>query len=171
TLEQDLLRLQNEQTAVDARARQLSELRRAESAQSADARAAEGVLADLQRVQEQITDLRTRLAQATAALVPQTQEIERLTRARDDARQASQETLHVFSEAEAAARLARQRHDLAAAHVALFDKRERHAELSQRLAQVQDVAKAMNELTATLSQLAPIERSQVQRLEKLTSQV
>src|SRR5690606_9249178 len=89
----------------------------------------------------------------------------------DDARQASQEALHVFSEAEAAARLARQRHDLAAAHVALFDERERHAALSQRLAQVQDVAKAVNELTATLSQLAPIERSQVQRLEQPASPV
>ncbi len=163
----ELAQHREEHAATETRAGRLAELRREEASREADANAAGAHWAALDAAERDIAERRKRLAELRTVLAPQAETTRRLSAAAEYTRAMAAEALKACDAAQDQVRGARQQFELAAAWVALFDKRQRAKELAPRAAQAREVAATIAALTAELGLLPMIEAAQLKRLTKL----
>lgn len=145
TLQNDLQHLTKEQAGVATRQHRLHELRQQETEENAHARALEQTLASLAHVNREIRELRARVAAAAEKVAPGSAELERLNGLADQHRVAAAEAAKAYDATTDATRHARQEHELAMACVALLEKRQVLAKLTERAAAAASITKGVAE--------------------------
>ncbi|MDO8542306.1 MAG: AAA family ATPase [Opitutaceae bacterium] len=166
-LEGELAKHQQEHEATEAKVIRVAELRRLESARSAEAAAAGLAFTTLQQASERIADLRRKILRLRAELAPQAEITGRWRTAVEEVRVQAASRLKACDAALDAVRRVRRQHELAAGWVVRFEKQQRLIELEPRAAQARETAARLATLTAELAKLPAIEPAQLKRAEKL----
>lgn len=162
-----LVGLEIQQQGIEARARQLTELRQLEVEQAHLAKVAGDRLAAQQTANEQILNARSGVSELERSLKPQQEAIERSEKILEEAKRAAVAAEQSYRAATESVRLARLRHELAIARAQLFEKSAIHAKLDQQSAKVTERRLALAELEQELAKLPRLDRAKLDKLHKL----
>lgn len=162
--------LQGEQRQVESKVRQLTDLRQRETEQAQQAQTAAAQHVRLEEANNSILTLRRESTELEGIVAPRMETVRRLEKARDECRQKLAEAEIASRAATDATRAARLRHELATAHSLLFEKTELHTKLEDKAQAVEQRRKAIANLLAEWAQLPKIERSKLQKIQKLEAQ-
>lgn len=170
TLQHDLSKLRTEMETAEIKALRLADLQRLEGSQQADTQEAEMAVNELQRAEDQITALRRKIAHATAEIAPRETELSRLTAAAEQARMDAEIAQKECDAVQTEVVEARQKRDLALAHLALIGQLRQRDELNGRVQQLRKIDATLTTLRAALAKLPVIEPADVKRLEKMETE-
>ncbi len=150
---------------------QVEELRRQESLQINAAETAAEKLAELERADGKVANVRASIASSDVELAPKNAEVSRLADAHNEIRQRAELAARDYESCCEATRAQRLRHDLAAAWLAQFEKAVRLDELSKKAQQVQKLESTLSELRQDLAKLAELDAAKLKKLQKLETEL
>jgi DNA repair exonuclease SbcCD ATPase subunit len=159
---------QNEE--AEARARQLGELRQQEAEQFHAAKESVARHGGLEAANEQILAARVEISQLEESLKPQQEAIAGLESASQEARGKATMAESAYRSATEAVRAARIRHDLASAHVLLFEKTEAHTKLDDKDKKVSKRRRDLAGLEEQLAKLPKVDKAKLTKILKLESE-
>lgn len=163
----DTVTLTEQKGAVDTQLARAQELRGQESAQSISVQALSVSHTALEKINQQIVDLRGAVEADEATLAPQNEVTLRLTTARGSSRQQSESDARAYDSACDRTRTSRQRRDLAVAIQGRLEKAARFADLTGKLAEAKKHEDAISNLRPQLAKLPQIDAAQLQELQQL----
>jgi hypothetical protein len=160
-----------QQREVEEKLARVAALRGDEQMQSAAASAAADKCADAEKADAQLRRLRAESEQLARALAPLEEEMTRSAQAEADRRRSDAEAEAAWQQASEAVRAARQRTELAAAHLQRIERTAACERLAQRREQVRALETEVTALEAALAQTPPVTAKKLSALQKLESQL
>lgn len=164
-----LVELESQQEAIEAKSRQLGELRELEIDQAHLAKEARDRQSALEGANEQILVARSGVSELERNLKPQNEAVALSEKAVDEAKARLMTAEQSYRTATDAVRAARLRHDLAIAHTQFFEKTGIHAKLDQQNKKVTQRRRVLAELEQELAKLPKVDKAKLQKLHKLES--
>lgn len=164
-----LLALESQQEAVEAKSRQLGELRQMQIEQSHLAKDALDLHSALDEANEKIIRAHLGISELELSLKPQQEAVELARAALEEAKSRTVATEETSRTATAAVRAVRLRHELAIAYTQLFDKAAAHAKLDLLEKKVTQRRQVLAELEQEFAKLPKVDKAKLQKLNKLES--
>lgn len=165
-------RLINEQLAsASSKQAQVEDLRRQESSQSNSAKLASEKLTALERADGQVISVREAIASLEVKLAPKNDDVRRLTEAYEEIKQRADLAVRSYEAACESTRSQRQRHDLASAWLAQFERAARLDELSKKADQIQKLESELTQLRQDLAKLPDLDATKLKKLQKLEAEL
>lgn len=165
-----LPKLREDRAATETKLQQAATLRRDEETHRQAAEAATARRVELESHDHTLRELQGRLIAQTAALQPADAKLAALTEAEESARSAGQAAETAQREATETLRLARIRHDIAQAAVAVIEKTEIQRRLTERSREAEGIQKELAALRLELAKLPVLTAKDLASLRKLENE-
>jgi DNA repair exonuclease SbcCD ATPase subunit len=166
-----LAKLEEERQRVVAQQQQLAALRQQEGVQSQALKTKEEKLIQLADADAQIKGLKNEVNDLEVALQPKQVQLQNLKNALAQAQQRSTQSARGFTAAAAAAQAARQRRDLLAAHITLFEKNEQYLRLKKQEQAAATLHSDLAKAESALARLPEVNQAKLERLLEMESQL
>ena len=162
--------LEKQLEETDARAQQLGDLRQQESEQSHALNGAVNRYSSLESTNKQILTAHKDISELETNLKPQTKAITQLEQSSQEfqTKAVAAETTHGV--AVAAVRTARLNHDLASAHILLFEKTQAHTKHNSKAEKVSKLRSNLAALEQQLAKLPNVDKSKLHKIQKLETE-
>lgn len=167
----DLDEIGRQQQGLREKIAQVDELRRAEEKQATALTAAAEKTANLERIENNITDLRTAIEELRQRLEPKIEQQILLESKLAEARKNKGEADQTYDRALARTRAARATKEAAATFVACFQAEVRCRDLEARLERVQGLQDELEEIRRQMAQLPSIDQRDLETLQTLENDI